>query len=256
MLPRAASSQRRLLRIRLAGLLAGVLGVLAMTASAAASPPKAVTCGDTITAPGNYVLASDCSGDGVKIGAANVSLRLGGHTMDGMGCSFSDGISAGGFGGLQVQGPGTITGYFVGISLNAVNDSRVNNVTLTHECSDGVLASGSRDRFTNNAASFGSGGGFQLAGTDNRYQNNTADHNDGTGFGIQPSSRNNLLQGNVATDNGIDGILLNSSAIANTIRANTAFGNGRSDLADSNPACDSNNWKANRFGTASQPCIS
>jgi parallel beta-helix repeat protein len=186
-----------------------------------------------------------------------VNLRLGGHTMDGMGCSFSDGISAGGFGGLQVQGPGTITGYFVGISLNSVNDSRINNVALTHECDDGVLASGSGDRFSNNTASFtSSGGGFQLAGTDNRYQNNTADHNEGAGISIQPSSRNNLLQGNVATDNGRDGILLNMSATANTIRANTASGNGHFDLADFNPACDSNDWKANRFGTASQPCIS
>jgi hypothetical protein len=66
MLSRAASRQTRLLGLTLAGLLAGVLSVLVVTAPAAASPPKAVTCGDTITAPGNYFLASDCSGDGIK----------------------------------------------------------------------------------------------------------------------------------------------------------------------------------------------
>ena len=53
-----------------------------MAAPAAASPPKAVTCGEAITAPGHYFLASDCSGDGIRIEASGVRLKLAGHTMD------------------------------------------------------------------------------------------------------------------------------------------------------------------------------
>ena len=245
-----------LFRVTLAGLLASVLGALVVAAPASASAPTPVTCGEAITAPGHYVLASDCSGDGIRIEASGVRLKLAGHTIDGMGCSFSDGISASGVDGLRIQGPGTITGYFVGIFLDSVNDSRVEKVTLSSNCDDGVLASGSRDRFSQNVASFtSSGSGFQVGGTDNRYMNNTADHNQGAGIGIQPSSRDNLVQGNEVTDNGRDGILVNSSATANTIRANTARGNGRFDLADFNAGCDANDWVANRFGTANQPCI-
>ena|SRR5437763_1765080 len=103
-----------------------------MAAPAAASPPKAVTCGEAITAPGHYFLASDCSGDGIRIEASGVRLKLAGHTMDGMGCSFSDGISARGVDRLRSQGPGTITGYFVGMSLDSVNDSRVQQQRRTN----------------------------------------------------------------------------------------------------------------------------
>ena len=47
---------------------------------AAASPPKPVTCGDPITAPGQYFLASDCTGEGIRIAASDVHLKLDGHT--------------------------------------------------------------------------------------------------------------------------------------------------------------------------------
>lgn len=99
-----------------------------------------------------------------------------------------------------------------------------------------VLASGSRDRLSQNLASLSSSGsGFQLGGTDNRYMNNAAAHNSGAGIGIQPGSKNNLLQGDEATNNGRDGMLLNTSATANTIRANTAHGMGASTSPTSTP---------------------
>lgn len=137
MLPGGPRGQRTLLRVTLAGLLTSVLSALVMAAPAAASPPRPVSCGETISAPGHYFLAGNCSGDGVRITASNVRFRLAGHTMDGMGCSFSDGVAARGVAGLRIQGPGTITGYFVGIFWDSLNDSRVMKATLTEDCDDG-----------------------------------------------------------------------------------------------------------------------
>ena len=254
-LPGRSRGQRAVRKLARAGVLASVLGTLVAAATAAASPPKPVTCGDLITAPGQYFLASDCTGKGIRIAASDVHLKLDGHTLDGSGCSFSVGIESRGVARLHIQGPGTITGYFVGISFDSVNDSHVQKVTLSDDCSNGVLASGSRDQFNQNLAS-SNGSGFEVAGTDNRYVNNTADRNKGAGIGVQPASRNNLVEGNEATNNGRDGIALNTSAIANKIHGNTAVGNGSFDLRDSNAGCDSNDWAGNRFGTANQPCIS
>jgi parallel beta-helix repeat protein len=243
-------------RVALAGFCASMLGVLVVAAPADASPPQPVTCGQTITAPGQYFLANDCSGSGIGIGANDVRLRLAGHTMDGMGCSFSTGIASGSVAGLRIQGPGTITGYFVGISLNGANDSRVQKVTLSDDCDDGVLASGSRDQFAQNVATGStSGSGFQVGGTDNRYVNNTADHNSGSGIALQPASKNNRIMGNQASNNGRFGIAVFSSATDNTIRANTADSNGSFDLADFNAGCDNNAWNGNHFGTANESCI-
>src|SRR5205823_3313006 len=60
-----------------------VAGALAAVAPALAGGPTAVTCGSVITSPGDYYLASDCTGDGIIILASDVRLRLDGHTMNG-----------------------------------------------------------------------------------------------------------------------------------------------------------------------------
>ena len=51
-------------RVFLLALLVGVMCTLAPFGVQAAGPGRAVpvTCGDTISAPGSYVLAGDCSG--------------------------------------------------------------------------------------------------------------------------------------------------------------------------------------------------
>jgi parallel beta-helix repeat protein len=66
---------------------------------------------------------------------------------------------------------------------------------------------------------------------------------------------NTTIQASDASNNGGPGIRLLSGATSNLITSNKAFGNGFVDLDDYNPACDSNTWKSNQFGTANQSCI-
>jgi hypothetical protein len=119
------TTKRLSLLILLTGLLAAVWAGPAM-----ANPPTAVTCGSVISAPGQYFLAGDCTGLGITIRASDVHLKLDGHTMNGS-TSMTFGLFAFNVSNLHIEGPGTITSYFLGIELDGVSDSHVEQVTST-----------------------------------------------------------------------------------------------------------------------------
>ena len=79
--------------IALTVLLAGVLSMSALEVAAAGSGTP-ITCPATISAPGKYFLAADCSGSGIAITSSNVTLNLKRHTMDGFGSGVGIGVGA------------------------------------------------------------------------------------------------------------------------------------------------------------------
>jgi hypothetical protein len=206
-------------RVFVLALLVGVMSTLAPFALQAAGPGRAVpvTCGDTISAPGSYVLAGDCSGQGILITASNVVFMLQGHTMTGPGAlaePLISGIDVEGDGGstnVQIVGPGTIQEYWVGIFFGAASGSSVSHV----DASDNGYA-GMETYFGNNG---------------NVFDHNVTRRNLFNGIAIYPYSTGNIIAHNHSSDNG-------------------------NDLADFNdPPCASNTWEHNLFGHVDQPCI-
>jgi len=130
-------------------LLSGVLSAIAGVAQAA-GPPTAVTCGDTITAPGQYFLLGDCSGAGITITASDVHLKLMGHTMTGP--DFA-GIQTDNVSHVHIEGPGTITNYTFGILFNVVSDSHVEQVSCIANLEGLLLASSTNTHVNNNVFS-------------------------------------------------------------------------------------------------------
>jgi hypothetical protein len=209
-------------RVFLLALLVGVVSTLGPFALQAAGPGRAVrvTCGDTISAPGNYVLAGDCSGQGILITASNVVFMLQGHTMTGPGAlsePLISGIDVGGGGGstnVQIIGPGTIQNYWVGIFFGAqgtVSGSSVAHVEASHNGYAGM------------ETYFGNNG--------NVFEHNVTRYNLFNGIAIYPDSTGNVIAHNHSSDNG-------------------------NDLADFNdPPCAYNDWEHNVFGHVDQQCI-
>jgi nitrous oxidase accessory protein NosD len=99
------------------GLLATVLAAAIVLALAPASALAThVSCGDTITT--DTTLDSDlidCPGNGVVIGADNITFDLNGHTIDGTSSS-GDGVANVAHLGATIEG-GTIQGFSVGVRL-------------------------------------------------------------------------------------------------------------------------------------------
>jgi hypothetical protein len=90
-----------------------------------------------------------------------------------------------------------------------------------------------------------------VSGKKTRATTNTASGN--TGNGISVTGTSSKLDTNAADTNTLAGISV--SGTANSVTKSTAQSNTGFDLEDTNPACDSNTWRRNTFGTASQTCI-
>jgi len=220
----------------LLGTATGLLAALS-AAPAMADPPTPVTCGNVITAPGEYVLASDCTGLGITIAASDVHLKLNGHTMTGLGI-FTQvaGILAFSASDVHIEGPGTIQLYTHGIRFDTVTNSHVEQVTCIHT-DTGLL--------------------LNPQTTNTHVDNNVFSMTDGGGPGIhcQNFTSDNHLNNNQTFSNTHDGILISPAATNYHVNGNTALGNIGFDLEDDNANCDANMWNGNTFVTANQPCI-
>lgn len=217
----------------LVGVLAGLAAIGVAVPTAAAAPPMGVSCGSTISQPGDYFLMGDCSGVGIRIAASDVKLKLDGHTMNGgVFSSVFDGVDVSGS-RVLVEGPGTITHYMLGIALFPSSSGDEVIGTTTNANVQGVQINGSGDEVVYASAS-GNANGILLL----------------------PGATGNNVVANTTDGNGFAGIHLDAGATANEIHGNTALNNGSFDLADDNPGCDSNDWSGNHFANSSNPsCI-
>jgi hypothetical protein len=249
----------RMNRVWLWVLLAGLSSAVVAVEPASANPPTPVTCGDTISAPGDYSLRGDCSGDGITIAANGVHLQLNGFTMHGG----EVGIGIGFLGvprfALHIEGPGTITGYDKGIDFKSAFDALIERVTTTANVEVGVsIDLSQRDHFMN-VVSTGNGSGFsQSSSSSIDYDHVIASSNQiGIFFaGVPVGSTATKIHGSTANGNSV-GIEIMSGSTGNDVDGNTALRNIQIDLQDDNPGCDSNKWHGNQFdpGSANQPCI-
>jgi len=220
-----ATTKRLPLLTLLTGLLAAVSAGPAM-----ANRPTPVTCGSVITAPGEYFLASDCSGAPINILASHVHLKLNGHTITGGGTDA--GITLFNVSHVHVEGPGTVKSYEFGVGSFTASDSHVERVTCINNDVGLEFFSGS---------------------TNNHVNNNVFSMNGSAGLAGDSNTSDNRVDNNQVNNNSL-GIHLVASATDYHVNGNTALGNGV-DLEDDNANCDDNKWDGNRFVTANQSCI-
>lgn len=152
--------------------------------------------------------------------------------------------------GIRIEGPNA-TGTVV--ENNTVSQSGLDGIAVFADQATGFPNTGTQ--VLNNTVT---GNGF-----------NTFQERKGHGivlFGAPGSTtvhgaNNSTVQGNDVTNNAADGIRVASTG--NTISGNTSTGNDAFpaitawDMEDANtsPACDSNSWTGNTFGTSNQSCI-
>ncbi len=102
------------------------------------------------------------------------------------------------------------------------------------------------------------GDGIRVFGSSNLVETNTVYQNARGGLtvgrrpGIGSGSLPNCVQ--TATRPCPGGVSGNPRGQNNQLLRNVTFANGMLDLYDSNPNCDNNIWRGNRYQTASPPC--
>jgi Periplasmic copper-binding protein (NosD) len=177
---------------------------------------------------------TNCPGDGLVIGADNLTLDLGGHTIDGTAAPATAGIRLAGHHGVRVQ-RGSLQEFGNGVLLDAADGNALLRVTVRRSFGRGIqLQNGSHgNRLEFDVSSDNGSSGFGLIASDrnvvthatgtgnafsglqgfgasgNRVVGGTFRDNK-TGVGLNEGSNGNLVAGNVLSDNtepavGIDG---------------------------------------------------
>jgi large repetitive protein len=244
------------------------LAAWAVSVAAHAAPASTVvTCGQTLTA--SIRLANSlvgCSGDGLVIGADNVTVDLAGHSISGVNAAGSEGIADDGHGGVRIQN-GTIAKFFLsGVGLRGAPGSAVTNLTIREigaggvepDTSAGVLVKDSpstsvtASTVTNDVSAFQSDGvdvlfsaettvngnriannawnGLVVVGSPGtRVIGNALDGNQNQGVEVNFGSDGTRLAGNHAGNNVSNGLVVGAVSGAR-IEGNTLPGNGEGGL--------------------------
>lgn len=245
-----------------------------LTIRAAAQPITA--CGTTITIPGSYYLTGNltCTGtsNGITVAADNVTIDLNGFALTGPGLRFgvtnqdSSGSCAFVPKYLKVTN-GRISNWLTGIRLCAptnapaqLSRASIRSLTISGNGSGVSLVNQigavvyQNVIESNNLPAAAPYGVHILKGSLNSVSSNTIRFNNVVGvlltLGTEQNVSNNTLQ-----NNGAHGIRVQGASDLNKIRSNQVFGHTTWDLADENPACGTNTWSGNAYGTRSQSCI-
>ncbi|MEU6798987.1 right-handed parallel beta-helix repeat-containing protein [Nonomuraea wenchangensis] len=223
-----------------------------------------VVCGQVITR--SIKLANDlhnCVGIGLEVGAANITIDLNGHTIDGHGILGSSGIDntqAGsrhtGYSRVTIKN-GIIIAFGSGVALaDGANRNFVQRIVATVN-DTGISArnvNGLHVSYT--AALNNSGIGILLTGTSRGtvlYRNSVVD-NDDDGILVDSTVTGTRIDNNDANGNGDDGIHVNATDSATVIRNNRARNNGAYGIEATPTVTDGGGNHASGNGNAVQ-CV-
>ncbi len=228
----------------LLGLAAALL--LAATPARALVLTPVTTCGQTLAAPGAYILAADldCSGtlaSGVNITASNVIFHLAGHTLSSTDCSQTQTVYGifvvGGITNVRIDG-GTVKGFTDGIVLSSSN-SRVRGMTVTSACLFGIAVQGQNNQVDTSVVTLSGLDGIGIgAASGTHIVSNDISGNVRVGVDISNFSNNNFVQNNIINNNGIVAHEQGGVAIfngTNNLVANNALNNNFSGIEIESP---------------------
>jgi parallel beta-helix repeat protein len=209
------------------------------TAAQAASASAVVTCGQTLTV--STRLANDlvnCPGDGLVIGADDITLDLAGHSISGVNAPGSEGVTDDGHKGAKVEN-GTIHSFFLnGVGLRNAPHSSVRNLTIRKigaggvdgDFSAGVLVRQSPhstvigSTITNDVSAFQSDGVDVISSAGTTISGNTLAKNAWNGMVVLSSPRT-IVVGNELDGNQNQGTEVNFGSDHTVVARNHARNN-------------------------------
>ena len=218
---------------------AATLGVLSVPIAATAATSTVVKCGQVVTTSirvaNNLV---NCPGNGLVIGANNVTVDLAGHSISGMNKHGSEGIADDGHAGVRIQN-GTIARFFAhGVGLRNAPHSTVSSMTIRAigaggaepDTSAGVLVQDSpsssvlTSTVANDVKAFQSDGVDILSSEGSTIQGNTLASNSWDGLVVLFSPDTRVI-GNALQGNKNQGLELNGASDRSVVSGNFAGNN-------------------------------
>jgi parallel beta-helix repeat protein len=229
-----------------------------------------VGCGDVITRDTTLDSdLSDCPGDGIVIGADDVTLDLDGHTIDGDGDTWGIGVASTDRLGVRVE-DGTIQEFENGLRIvtrDNPGETRYGGEGRPHQTNgylgrhvirtlevrsnarDGIILEGSgSDRIEDNWVHSHERTGIAIRGIWPAIASGTSirrNHVSQNGIGIETEMYDGQVRDNVATDNGVG---LSIFSVSGRVKRNLATGNLQGIGLNSHDSdIDANTATANRY---------
>ena len=213
-------------RVHLLALAAG--GCVLLGAGTAGAGTAAVQCGTTLTS--STALKADlvqCPGTGLVIGADNITVDLGGHTISGTNAAGGEGIANDGHAGVRI-----VNGKISDFRLNGVGIRGAQNATVSRLTIRRIGAGGAEGEPVSAGIAIVDSPNSQVIGND-VANDVTAYQSDGVDI---LNSHGSLVRGNTLSHNAWNGLVLigsaNSKITGNELDANANNGvevNGESD---------------------------
>jgi large repetitive protein len=221
-----------------------------------ASPALATTvvCGQVITQDTHVSNdLTNCPGDGLVIGAANIKLDLGGHVIDGVHNAASAGIRNVGFANVKIE-HGTVQEFGNGVLLLNATGNKVAHLTVAHNTAGhrGIQLIGSSANKIEHNDVFDTFDGIHLNASDNnRIRHNDVHNNLASAIVLIVGSDNNRVDHNKTHDNPSWGLTQDNASNGNRYEHNRVFNNriaGIEPFNSMNLVIKKNNIYGNRIG--------
>lgn len=212
----------RYLRVVLVAAIAAATLLSGPAAHAAGTP--IASCGQTVTT--NAVLTQNlvCTGDGIVVGAAGVTIDLHGFIVRGDRDSGDTGINdSGGWNDVTVKN-GVVRNFDFGIYAAPADGFTVSSLTVAGNLGNGIYVQGT-DASVTKATVVGNGYGISLVGDGAKITSSTAARNAITGMLVVGGDA--VIKSSTATANQTSGIVISGSSgsvTSSTGSANGAFG--------------------------------
>jgi len=225
-----------------------------------AAPSSTIGCGDTITSDTTLTSdLTDCPGNGLIIGADNITLDCQGHTIDGDGSGGGDGIVVSGRSWDTIKNC-TVTDFAYGISLSwSSNNTLTDNTANSNHIYGFFVSDSSSNTLTGSTANGNRIDGIYLqasyTNTNNTLSGSTV--RDNVGAGVQLGGNFNTLSGSTIRNNGGAGVYvfatntLNSSVVCSNKLDISGIG---SNSGDDNTCMSTNNWNDDGTTGCTSPC--
>jgi hypothetical protein len=205
----------------LAPLAALVLVAVAPEANSAAGTPI-TSCGQVVAA--NAVLTQDlvCTGDGIVVGAAGITIDLKGFVLRGNRSADNNGIEVNGFDRVTIKN-GVVRNFYYGVlAVGGADTLTVQNVLASGNVYEGIAINGDSASLKSSTSAANGSQGISVNGDGTTSKSTSAWGNHFAGIGA--SGNFVLIQSSTASGNGYVGIAVQGDAAM--LKGNRAEANG------------------------------
>ncbi|MEP0824155.1 MAG: right-handed parallel beta-helix repeat-containing protein [Nitrososphaera sp.] len=202
-------------------------------------------CGAVVTEDVSLNQDLECAGNGLIVGASDVTINLNGHTIRSIGEEDDDsvnltvkygdnnGILVADSNNVSIIGPGSISGFDRAVTFTGSKGGLVKDIVLRDNDAAVFITGSSKISVTTNTIDNNRFGVVSESSQENQVIFNLIAANEKQGI-VLTDSDDDLIFGNTVFANGNNGIFVDAQSFDNFVDLNNVFGHTKADINNAN----------------------